>query len=66
MLTAQADPAGYLLLKCYHSYLTLTMYLVLELQTEDTISAREQALLQYSNQLQVNIFITHLHIILIS
>ncbi|KAK7682341.1 hypothetical protein QCA50_014546 [Cerrena zonata] len=53
IITERTSPEGYLLLKCLRSYLNLTMYLSLKLQTEDTIASGEQELLQYSTLIQI-------------
>lgn len=47
------DPTGYLLLRCFRSYIELDMYAALEVHTESTIAAGEKELLKFSSLLTV-------------
>jgi len=53
VLTQQASPLGYLLLRCLRAYLDLTMWESLEVHTEDTIASGRQAVSQLGKLITV-------------
>lgn len=53
VLTSEASPAGYCLLKCLQGYVEHDTYLKLNVHTEETLVAGRRALDKFSNSLQV-------------
>ncbi|KAF9501094.1 hypothetical protein BDN71DRAFT_1555900 [Pleurotus eryngii] len=52
ILTKDADPLGYLLLKCLHAYIDLRLYARMEVHTSETITAGEQLVIELGELLQ--------------
>lgn len=57
VLTYKEDKAGYALLKCIASYLHIYMYVMLDVHTESTITAREADILMFQKYLDVSLSI---------
>ncbi|KAF9494958.1 hypothetical protein BDN71DRAFT_1496133 [Pleurotus eryngii] len=52
ILTKDADPLGYLLLKCLRAYIDLRLYAGMEVHTSETIAAGEQLVIELGELLQ--------------
>lgn len=55
MLTEQASPLGYLLLRTLRRFILVDMYAALEVQTDETISWGLQALKEYGELLKASL-----------